>query len=106
MAIEVSSYTPEQVAAVVSGYLAGETVEALAEASGKNVRSVIAKLAREGVYVPKPKKPLETKPTKLEMLMSICNALTLDPKLMQSLEKATYPALAGLHTKILSCSCS
>ena len=105
MSIEVSAYTPEQVKVIVNGYLTGETVEQLAETSGKNVRSVIAKLAREGVYIAKPKKESTARPTKEEMLISICIEMGLDPKQLQSFEKATYPALSSLHEKIKTCSC-
>jgi hypothetical protein len=44
------NYTPEQTLSVVSAYQAGETVETIAEAMGKSVRSIVAKLSREGVY--------------------------------------------------------
>ena len=44
------NYTPEQTAAVVSGYTNGMSVESLAADMGKSARSIIAKLSREGVY--------------------------------------------------------
>lgn len=44
------NYTPEQTVEIVTGYQAGETVEALAERFQKSVRSIVAKLSREGVY--------------------------------------------------------
>ena len=44
------NYTPEQTAAIVADYQAGVTVEQLAERLGKSVRSIVAKLSREGVY--------------------------------------------------------
>jgi hypothetical protein len=47
---KVVNYTPEQTAALVEAYKAGTTVEALAESLGKSVRSIVAKLSREGVY--------------------------------------------------------
>jgi hypothetical protein len=47
---KVVNYTPEQTAALVEAYKAGTTVEALAETLGKSVRSIVAKLSREGVY--------------------------------------------------------
>ena len=103
MTNEVSSYTPEQVKAVVDGYLAGASVEALSELSGKNIRSVIAKLAREGVYVAKIKKESDARMTKDTMIKAICLVLILDPKLMESFDKMTYPALASLHKKISTC---
>lgn len=44
------NYTPEQTASLLEMYAAGTTVAAIAEAVGKSVRSVTAKLSREGVY--------------------------------------------------------
>jgi hypothetical protein len=49
MAVTVN-YTPEQTTALVADYRAGVAVEAIAAGLGKSVRSVIAKLSREGVY--------------------------------------------------------
>lgn len=53
---KVENYTPEMTAEMVEAYKAnptGETVAALAAKMGKTVRSVIAKLSREKVYVAK-----------------------------------------------------
>ena len=47
------NYTAEQTAKLIADYQAGETVEALAFAMGKSVRSIVAKLVREKVYVKK-----------------------------------------------------
>ena len=47
------NYTPEMTAKMVAEYQAGATTADLAEAFGKTVRSVVAKLSREGVYVKK-----------------------------------------------------
>lgn len=47
------NYTPEQSAQMVAQYLGGITVEEIAEMMGKTVRSVVAKLSREKVYVAK-----------------------------------------------------
>lgn len=44
------NYTPEQTQKVVQDYQAGITVEAIAQELGKSVRSIVAKLSREGVY--------------------------------------------------------
>lgn len=44
------NYTAEQTVAIVTAYQQGETVEALAEQFQKSVRSIVAKLSREGVY--------------------------------------------------------
>ena len=50
MAEKTLNYTPEQTATIVADYQAGVTVEMLAEKLGKSVRSIVAKLSREGVY--------------------------------------------------------
>lgn len=47
---KVVNYTPEQTLKLVQDYQSGVTVEALAETLGKSVRSIVAKLSREGVY--------------------------------------------------------
>jgi hypothetical protein len=50
MAAKTVNYTPEMTAAVVADYTAGVSVEMIAEKIGRSVRSVVAKLSREGVY--------------------------------------------------------
>lgn len=52
-ATKTVNYTAEQTSAMIADYQAGVTVEAIADAMGKSVRSVIAKLSREKVYVTK-----------------------------------------------------
>jgi hypothetical protein len=47
------NYTAEQTTKMVADYQAGVTVETIAENLGKTVRSVVAKLSREKVYVAK-----------------------------------------------------
>jgi predicted transcriptional regulator len=44
------NYTPEQTAKMVADYQAGKTAEMIAADLGKTVRSIVAKLSREGVY--------------------------------------------------------
>jgi hypothetical protein len=53
MATKTVNYTPEQTAQMVADYSAGVSVETIAENLGKTVRSVVAKLSREKVYVAK-----------------------------------------------------
>jgi len=68
------NYTEAQVAQMIADYQAGESVEAIAEAMGKAVRSVRSKLVREGVYVAAEKAPKakrEDGPTKKEMLREL-----------------------------------
>ena len=50
MAEKAVNYSPEQTAQVIADYAAGVTVESIALAMGKSVRSIVAKLSREGVY--------------------------------------------------------
>ena len=50
MAEKIVNYTPEQTASMLADYSQGVTVESIAESMGKTVRSVVAKLSREGVY--------------------------------------------------------
>lgn len=50
MTAKTANYTAEQTVEIVTAYQAGETVEALAERFQKSVRSIVAKLSREGVY--------------------------------------------------------
>jgi len=56
---QTTNYTNEMVEHMVSEYKANPTratVDALAEEFGKSVRSVIAKLSREGVYIAQERK--------------------------------------------------
>jgi hypothetical protein len=58
MADAKKNYSDEIVAQMTEQYVANptrETVDALAQEFGKSVRSIIAKLSREGVYVAQPK---------------------------------------------------
>lgn len=50
MAEKTVNYTPEMTQRVVADYAAGVAVEQIAANLGKTVRSVVAKLSREGVY--------------------------------------------------------
>lgn len=49
-ATKTVNYTAEDTLALVTAYQNGEKVEALAETFEKSVRSIVAKLSREGVY--------------------------------------------------------
>lgn len=97
MAAKQPNYTEEQTQAIIADYQAGKTVEEIAEATSRAVRSVRAKLVREGVYVAqeKPvKAPKEEGPTKKEMLIeldSLVKAYDLPMKtdgLMQATKEA------------------
>lgn len=87
------TYTVEQTATIVNGYTEGQSVEALALEVGKSVRSVIAKLSREGVYKAKAKALAQNKLTKAQMVSSIAVGLGVSEELVESLEKANHEAL-------------
>jgi transposase len=92
----VSNYTPEQTANAVIDYLAGTSVELIAERLGKSARSVIAKLSREKVYVAKAKMAGAKSLTKAALVTQIEVLKELAPGTLVSLEKADKPALEAL----------
>ncbi len=97
MTAKIVNYTPEQTEQLVAGFNAGKTVEALAVEMGKSVRSIVAKLSREGVYVGKAKTAkAEGKVTKASLIAEIAAKHNVEPEVLASLEKATKEALAVL----------
>jgi len=88
-----TNYTPEMTMEVVASYKAGDTVEMIAERTGKSVRSIVAKLSREGVYVAKSKAKGVAAPRKAELITEIATAIGTSEELIESLEKATREAL-------------
>ena len=91
------NYTPEVTAEIVSAYQAGVVVEEIAESIGKSVRSVRAKLVREGVYVAKEKvatRKVEG-PTKKELLIDI-DATGFDTKGFEGATKEALTRLLGV----------
>lgn len=92
------NYTEEQTATVVNGYLAGLTVEALAESVGKSTRSVVAKLSRSGVYKAKTYTTKTGEPVMKKD--SVADAIGLVLKMsepeIESLTKANKTALAKI----------
>lgn len=92
------NYTPEQTAAMIAAYTAEPnraTVDALAQQLGKTVRSVIAKLTREGVYkakeyVSKTGEPVEKKDETADAIGKVLNLTENDTT---SLGKANKTAL-------------
>ena len=98
----VTNYTAEQVTSMVADYQAGTSVEAIATAVGKSVRSVIAKLSREGVYTPKAKVGATKGVTKAQLIDQIAASLEVSAEKLESLEKATKEALALVVLAIAS----
>jgi len=93
MTATTQNYTPEMTKDVVEAYQNGETVEAIAQRLQKSTRSVVAKLAREGVYKAKTKAKGEHAPKKAELISEIAFAIGTNEELLESLEKATKDAL-------------
>ena len=89
------NYTAEQEAELVARYQAGETTAELAEAFGKGVRSVIAKLSRLGVYKAK-EKATSGRVTKAQLVTQIAGVLEVDPLVLSTFEKADRQALEAL----------
>lgn len=96
---KIVNYTAEQTATLVETYTANPTpatVEALAAQFGKTARSVVAKLAKEGVYKAKGKEAGKREMLKSEMVSEIAKLVGRDEEVMESLEKATGPALMAV----------
>jgi hypothetical protein len=92
------NYTPEQTAQMVADYVAGVTVEQIAESMAKSVRSVVAKLSREKVYQ---KKTYTTKSGEAAVKKDtqadfIAAALGLSEQDADSLTKANKAALRAV----------
>jgi len=87
------NYTPEQTKAIVEAYQAGASVETIAKEMQKSTRSIVAKLAREGVYQAKSKAKGTQAPRKSELITQIAHSIGTNEELIESLEKATREAL-------------
>jgi hypothetical protein len=98
MTAKIVNYTPEMTARMVADYQAGVTVEAMAEALGKTVRSVVAKLSREKVYQAKTYKSKsgEAVVKKDTVADYIGEALGLSEADTESLTKANKTALKAV----------
>lgn len=95
-----TNYTAEQTTQLVAGYQAGETVEQLAQAFGKTVRSVVAKLSREGVYVAKTRATGQHRVRKSELVDQLAQHCGVAPEVFESLEKANHDVLEALVARM------
>lgn len=95
-ATKIVNYTPEMTAAIVEGYQAGKTVEALATEVGRTARSVIAKLCQAKVYKSPAKGAGKREMLKAEMVAAISTEIGVSEEVLESLEKATGPALMAV----------
>jgi uncharacterized protein (DUF433 family) len=98
MTAKTVNYSPEQTAQIIADYQAGNSVEQIAEKFGKTVRSVVAKLSREKVYVAKAYKTKSGEtPIKKDVHADfIGEALGLTEADTESLTKANKIALAKI----------
>ncbi len=101
MTAKTVNYTDEQTAELVNRYKGGEAVEALAEAFGKSVKSVVAKLTREKVYVAKAKAAGAGRVTKATLISEMAAQCGVDAEVLASLEKASLEALQVVHAKLM-----
>jgi len=99
------TYTPEMTAELVEAYKASPTettVATLAEKFGKSVRSIVAKLAREEVYVAKATTKTAAKvATKADLIKRIEKTLELEDGALDSLEKGSKAALEALVAAVV-----
>ena len=95
------NYTPEQTTQIVAMYQAGTAVEQIALDMGKSVRSIVAKLSREKVYVAKVATSKSGEPVvKKDMVAdAIASLVNLSESEAESLTKANKTALQ----KIFEC---
>lgn len=93
------NYTAEQTAKLVNDYRAGETVESIAAALGKSVKSVVAKLVREGEYKSKVKQSTR-KVTKAEQVAYLEELLNVPAGSLESLQNGSQAALNTLTAAI------
>ena len=98
MAEKAVNYTAEQTAKIIADYQAGVAVESIAQAMGETVRSIVAKLSREKVYIAKSyvNKNGE-KPVKKDVTADAIGAiLRLSENDIESLTKANKSALKAI----------
>lgn len=104
-ATKIANYTDEQTTALVSAYAANptaETVSAFAVTFGKSVRSVVAKLSREGVYqkaerTTKTGEPVQKKDATADAIGAV---LMLTEAETESLTKANKTALVKIFSAL------
>ncbi len=96
--MKAQNYTPEQAEQMIAEYKAGTSVEQIAETMGKSVRSVVAKLSKEGVYVAKSYvSKTGAKPVKKDAVADeIAQIVQLTEAETESLTKANKTALAKI----------
>jgi hypothetical protein len=102
MTAKAVNYTAEQTSVMVADYENGVSVEQIAQNLGKSVRSVVAKLSREKVYVTKTyvTKTGESVVKKDAVADAIGSVLMLTESEIESLTKANKTALAKIFAAL------
>ena len=95
MTAKTVNYTPEQTQRMINDYQNGVSVETIADNLGKTVRSIVAKLSREKVYIAKEyKSKTGETPIKKDVHADAIGAiLRLPENDIESLTKANKNAL-------------
>jgi IS30 family transposase len=98
MTAKTVNYTPEQTQKMINDYQNGVSVETIAENLGKTVRSIVAKLSREKVYIAKEyKSKTGETPIKKDVHADAIGAiLRLPENDIESLTKANKNALKAI----------
>lgn len=100
--VKTPNYTPEQTEKIKTDYLAGISVETIAQNLGKTVRSITAKLSKEGVYKRKEYvSKTGEKPVKKDAHADAIGAvLNMTEGEIESLTKANKTALVKIFTAL------
>lgn len=93
---KVANYSEVQTAEVLAQYAAGSTVEQIATAVGRTVRSITMKLVKEGVYQKKAKTSTAGQLTKADMASAIAARYEMTTEAQKDLEKLTKVTLVQL----------
>ena len=93
-----TNYTEAMTEKMIAQYNANptrDTVDMLAEELGKNARSIIAKLSREGVYVAQPKVTKSGEPVvrKQELVLEVANHFGIELPTLVKASKADLQRL-------------
>ncbi len=105
------NYTPEMTELVVTRYRAGtneeertQILQELSAETGKQVKSLVAKLVREGCYIKKvyKKKDKSDVETKDKIVATIATAMDVTEAQLNGLEKATKPALLLIRERVIA----
>lgn len=91
-----ANYTDTETAELIAQYKTGTSVETLAVFFSKTTKSIVAKLVREQVYVPKTKVAGHAAVSKAELIAKIALAIGATETVLESLEKATKAALEAV----------